>query len=220
MPEQCICKKCGNRGATDYPIVTFRTMTVHSGRKPQKYQAMGEVLSIGLCSACIDAWIAMRSEPKHQIVKALKYPVLLAVLAVVVHFLGQNDLVRWVMCALFGGFALAIVVSEMKRIRRETTEIRTNNGNFSRDHMIEELAASLLPKKHADAHLSYVLRAQVMDVKQHERINKEYGISKKKLTQVRQYLMVTPEAEVKAWKAINKGDKTDDPSHRHVQNQG
>lgn len=204
MPEQCICKKCGNAGATDYPIVTFRTMTVHSGRKPQKYQAMGEVLSISLCSSCIDAWIAMRGEPKHQIVKALKYPVLLAVLAVGVHFLGQNDIVRWVMCALFGGFALAIVVSEIKRIRRETTEIRTGNGNFSRDHMIEELAASLLPRKHADAHLSYVLCARVMDEKQHGQINREYGISKKKLAQVRQYLMVTPEVEVKAWKPTNR----------------
>ena len=204
MPEQCICKKCGNAGATDYPIVTFRTMTVHSGRKPQKYQAMGEVLSISLCSSCIDAWIAMRGEPKHQIVKALKYPVLLAVLAVGVHFLGQNDIVRWVMCALFGGFALAIVVSEIKRIRRETTEIRTGNGNFSRDHMIEELAASLLPRKHADAHLSYVLCARVMDEKQHGQINREYGIRKKKLAQVRQYLMVTPEVEVKAWKPTNR----------------
>ena len=204
MPEQCICKKCGNAGATDYPIVTFRTMTVHSGRKPQKYQAMGEVLSISLCSSCIDAWIAMRGEPKHQIVKALKYPVLLAILAVGVHFLGQNDIVRWVMCALFGGFALAIVVSEIKRIRRETTEIRTGNGNFSRDHMIEGLAASLLPRKHADAHLSYVLCARVMDEKQHGQINREYGISKKKLAQVRQYLMVTPEVEVKAWKPTNR----------------
>ena len=72
--------------------------------------------------------------------------------------------------------------------------------------MIEELAASMLPRKHADAHLSYVLRARVMDEKQHEQINKEYGISKKKLAQVRQYLMVTPEIEVKAWKSIHKGD--------------
>ena len=71
MSEQCICKKCGNRGATDYPIVAFRTMTVRNGRRTQKYQAMGEVLSISLCSNCINAWIAMRSEPKHQIVKAL-----------------------------------------------------------------------------------------------------------------------------------------------------
>ena len=206
MPEQCICKKCGNRGATDYPIVAFRTMTVHNGRRTQKYQAMGEVLSISLCSTCINAWIAMRSEPKHQIVKALKYPILLAVLAVAVHFLGQNNLVRWVMCTLFGAFALAIVISEIKRIHRETTEIRAGTGNFSRNHMIEELAASQLPGKHADAHLSYVLRARVMDEKQHEQINKEYGISKKKLAQVRQYLMVTPEIEVKAWKSIHKGD--------------
>ncbi len=203
MPERCICKKCGNQDATDYQIVTFRTMTVRSGRKTQKYQAMGEVLSINLCSGCIDAWIAMRSKRKHQIVKALKYPILLAVLAVAVHFLGQNDLVRWVMCALFGGFALAIVVSEIKRIRKETTEIRASNGNFSRNHMIEELAASLLPGKHVDAHLSYVLRERVMDAKQHEQINKEYGISKKKLAQVRQYLMVTPENEVEAWKTTH-----------------
>ena len=196
MPEQCICKKCGIGGATDYPIVAFRTMTVRSGRKIQKYQAMSEVLNISLCSSCIDAWIATRREPKHQLMKALKYPILLVVLAVAVHFLGQNDLVRWVMCALFSGFALAIVVSEIKRIRRETTEICAGNGNFSRDHMIEELAASLLPGKHADAHLSYVLRARVMDAKQHDQINREYGISKKKLAQVRQYLMVTPESEV------------------------
>ena len=199
MPEQCICKKCGNGGATDYPIVAFRTMTVRSGRKIQKYQAMGEVLNISLCSSCIDAWIAIRSEPKHQIMKALKYPILLAVLAVAVHFLGQSDLVRWVMCALFGGFALAIVVSEIKRIHKETTEIQACNGNFSRNHMIEELATSLLPRKHADAHLSYVLRTRVMDTKQHEQINREYGISKKKLAQVRQYLMVTPEIAVQAW---------------------
>lgn len=206
MPEQYICKKCGNGGATDYPIVAFRSMTVRSGRKIQKYQAMGEVLSISLCSSCIDAWIATRSEPKHQLMKALKYPILLAVLAVAVHFLGQNDLVRWVMCALFGGFALAIAVSENKRIHRETTEIRAGNGNFTRNHMIEELAASLLPTKHADAHLSYVLRARVMDAKQHGQINREYGISKKKLEQVRQYLMTTPENTVKAWKTINKGE--------------
>lgn len=206
MPEQCICKKCGNDRATDFPIVAFRTMTVRSGRKTQKYQAMGEVLSISLCSSCIDAWIAKRGEPKHQIVKALKYPILLAVLAVAVHFLGQNDLVRWVMCALFSGFALAIAVSEIKRICREITEIREGNGNFSRDHMIEELAASLLPGKHADAHLSYVLYARVMDAKQHGQINREYGISKKKLAQVRQYLMATPENTVKAWKTIDKGE--------------
>ena len=206
MPEQYICKKCGNGGATDYPIVAFRTMTVRSGRKIQKYQAMGEVLNISLCSSCIDAWIATRREPKHQLMKALKYPILLAVLAVTVHFLGQNDLVRWVMCALFGGFALAIAVSEIKRIRKETTEIRAGNGNFTRDHMIEELAASLLPAKHADAHLSYVLRTRVMDAKQHGQINREYGISKKKLAQVRQYLMTTPENTVKAWKTINKGE--------------
>ena len=177
---------------------------------------MGEVLSISLCSTCIDTWIVMRSESKPQIVKALKYPILLAVLAVVVHFLGQNDLVRWGMCALFGGFALAIVISEIKRIRKETKEIRASNGNFSRNHMIEELAASMLPRKHADAHLSYVLRARIMDAKQHGQINKEYGISKKKLAQVRQYLMETPESAVEAWKTICKGDETDDPPHRDV----
>ena len=59
-------------------------------------------------------------------------------------------------------------------------------------------------KKHADAHLSYVLCARVMDEKQHGQINREYGISKKKLAQIRQYLMVTPEVEVKAWKPTNR----------------
>ena len=83
--------------------------------------------------------------------------------------------------------------------------------------MIEELAASLLPGKHADAHLSYVLRARVMDAKQHEQINREYGISKKKLAQVRQYLMVTPETAIKAWKTIHRGDETNDPPHCDVQ---
>ena len=35
----------------------------------------------------------------------------------------------------------------------------------------------------------YVLRSRVMDAKQHEQINREYGISKKKLDSVRKYLL-------------------------------
>lgn len=207
MPDTCVCRKCGCKGAKSYPLVAFRTMTVRSGGKIQKYQAMGEVLSIDLCAACIDAWTAERSEPRHQIVKAIKYPVGLAILAVAVHFLEQSDIVKWVLCVLFGGFAVAIAAKEFKRIRQETKDIRAGNGNFSRDHMTEELAASLLPRKHADAHLSYILRARVMDTKQHEQISREYGISKKKLAQVRQYLMVTPETEVEAWNTMHKGDE-------------
>ena len=196
MPEKCVCRKCGGEGAKNYPLVAFRTMTVRSGGKIRKYQAMGEVLSMDLCAACIDAWTAQRAEPRNQMMKAVKYPAGLAVLAAAVHFMGQSDIVRWVLCVLFGGFAVAIAVKEYKRIRQETKEIRAGNGNFGRDHMTEELAASLLPAKHADAHLSYVLRSRVMDEKQHGQINREYGISKKKLAQVRQYLLVTPESEV------------------------
>lgn len=200
MPDNCVCRKCGCEGANSYPLVAFRTMMVRNGGKIRKYQAMGEVMNIDLCSACIDAWITERGKPRHQIVKAIKYPVGLVLLAVAIHFLGQSDAVKWVLCVLFGGFAVAIAVKEFGRIRLETKEICTGKGNFSRDHMTEELAASLLPRKHADAHLSYVLRTRVMDVKQHEQINKEYDISKNKLVQVRQYLMVTPEIEVEAWK--------------------
>ena len=207
MPDTCVCRKCGCEGVKSYPLVAFRTMTVRSGGKIQRYQAMGEVLSIDLCAACIDAWTAERSEPRHQIVKAIKYPVGLAILAVAVHFLEQSDIVKWVLCVLFGGFAVAIAAKEFKRIRQETKDIRAGNGNFSRDHMTEELAASLLPRKHADAHLSYILRARIMDTKQHEQISREYGISKKKLAQVRQYLMVTPETEVEAWNTMHKGDE-------------
>ena len=167
MPEKCICKKCGSEGAAEYPLVTFRTMMVRNWRKSRKYQAMGEVLGISLCDACIDAWIARRAEPRHQIIKALKYPAGLAILAVIVHFLGQQFIVRWGMSVLFGGFAVAIVVKECIRIRRETKEIGAGSGNFHRNHMTEELAASLLPGKHADAHLTYVLRSRVMDEKQH-----------------------------------------------------
>lgn len=206
MPDNCVCRKCGCKGAKSYPLVAFRTMTVRNGGKIRKYQAMGEVLSMDLCTACIDAWTAERGEPRHQIVKAIKYPVGLAILAVAVHFLEQSDIVKWVLCVLFGGFAVAIAAKEYKRIRLETKEIRTGNGDFSRDHMTEELAASLLPRKHADAHLSYVLRTRVMDAKQHGQINREYGISKKKLAQVRQYLIETPETTVEAWKTIHKGD--------------
>ena len=196
MPDNCTCRKCGRESAKTYPLVAFRTMTVRGGGKIRKYQAMGEVLSMDLCDACIDAWTAERGEPRHQIVKAIKYPAGLAILAAAVHFLGQSDTVKWGLCVLYGGFAVAIAAKEFKRIRLETKEIRAGNGNFGRDHMTEELAASLLPGKHADARLSYVLRARVMDAKQHDQINREYGISNKKLAQVRQYLMVTPESEV------------------------
>ncbi|MCR5566799.1 MAG: hypothetical protein K6F61_08085 [Clostridiales bacterium] len=207
MPDTCVCRKCGCEGAKSYPLVAFRTMTVRSGGKIQKYQAMGEVLSIDLCTACIDAWTAKRDEPRHQIVKAIKYPVGLAIMAIAVHFLEQSNIVKWVLCVLFSGFAVAIAVKEIKRIRLETKDIRAGNGNFSRDHMTEELAASLLPGKHADAHLSYILRARVMDTKQHEQISREYGISKKKLAQARQYLTVTPETEVEAWNKMHRGDE-------------
>ena len=196
MPGNCVCRKCGGECAKTYPLVAFRTMTVRNGRKSRKYQAMGEVLSVDLCDACIEAWIARRTESRHQIIKALKYPAGLAVLAVMVHFIGQRPIVSWGMSVIFGGFAVAIVVKECIRIHRETKEISAGSGNFHRDHMIEELAASLLPAKHADAHLTYVLRSRVMDEKQHVQINREYGISKKKLSQVRQYLLVTPESEV------------------------
>lgn len=183
MPDNCVCRKCGCEGAKTYPLVAFRTMIVRNGGKIRKYQAMGEVLNIDLCSACIDAWTAERGKPRHQIMKAIKYPVGLVLLAVIIHFLGQSDVVKWVLCMLFSGFAVAIAAKEFNRIRLETKEIHTAKGNFSRDHMTEELAASLLPRKHADAHLSYVLRARVMDTKQHEQINREYDISKKKLAQ-------------------------------------
>ena len=214
MPENCVCKKCGCEGAKSYPLVAFRTMTVRSGGKIRKYQAMGEVLSVDLCAACIDAWTAQRAEPRHQIVKAMKYPAGLAVLAAAVHFMGQSDVVRWGLCVLFGGFAVAIAAKEMKRIRRETKEIRAGNGNFGRDHMTEELAASLLPGKHADAHLSYVLRSRVMDEKQHAQISGEYGISKKKLAQVRQYLLVTPESEVNKCLQTPAYEQADDKKKR------
>ena len=196
MPEKHTCQKCGGDGAAVIPLIAFRTMTVRNGGKTRKYQAMGEALSVNLCSACVDAWTAERSEPRRQIIKAMKYPAGLAILAVAVHFLGQSDTVRWVLCALFGGFAVAITVKECSRISREAKAIRAGDGNFGRDHMTEELAASLLPGKHADAHLTYVLRARVMDEKQHGQINREYGISQKKLDQVRRYLLVTPESEV------------------------
>ena len=196
MPDNCSCRKCGGEGATSFPMVTFRTMTVRSGGKIKKYQAMGEVMSVALCPACIDAWTAQRAEPRPQMIKAMKYPLLLTVLAVAIHFLGTAEIVRWALCVLFAGFAVAIAVSEYRRIRRETADIRACQGNFGRDHMTEELAASLLPAKHEDARLTYVLRSRVMDAKQHQQICREYGISKKKLDSVRKYLLVTPESEV------------------------
>ncbi len=214
MAERRVCRKCGGDGADGFPLVAFRTMTLRSGGKIRKYQAMGEVLSVDLCPACIDAWTAERSEPRHQIIRAMKFPVLLAVLAVVIHFLGQNDILRWALCALFSGFAVAIAVTEYCRIRREVSDIRAVRGNFSRNHMIEELAASLLPRKHEDAHLSYVLRSRVMDEKQHQQISREYGLSRKKLASVRNYLLVTPESEVNNYLKTAEAAKADSKKNR------
>ncbi|MBQ9301385.1 MAG: hypothetical protein IJ214_12840 [Clostridia bacterium] len=196
MEEKLTCKKCGCEGAQDYPLVTIRTMTVRSGGSTQKYQALGEVLSVNLCPQCIDAWISQRSKPQPQYRKAAKLPLLLIAVAIAVHFLGLEGLIRWVLCLLFGGFGIAVAVSEITRIKRETAEISAGKGKFSRDHMIEELAAALLPAKHQDAHLTYLLRKRVLDEKQLYTLSREYGISGRKLASIRSYLLTTPESEV------------------------
>ncbi|MBQ9262985.1 MAG: hypothetical protein IJ189_02100 [Clostridia bacterium] len=201
MKEKLTCKKCGREGADDYPLVTIRTMTVRNGTGAQKYQALGEVLSVHLCSQCVDAWISERSKPRPQYLKAAKLPLLLIAVAITVHFLGLESVIRWVLCLLFGGFGIAVAISEFSRVKRETAEIRAGKGSFTRDHMIEELAASLLPAKNQDAHLTYLLRKRVLNEKQLDALCKEYSISKKKLASIRSYLLITPESEV------NKGLK-------------
>ena len=128
-------------------------------------------------------------------------------MAVAVHFLGLENLIRWALCLLFGGFAVAVAVSEFSRIRKETADIRAGTGGFTRAHMIEELAASLLPKKHNDAQLTYLLRSRVLDENQLNALNKEYQISRKKLSSIRAYLLTTPESEVN--KGLEDADNLD-----------
>ena len=196
MEQRLICKKCGGEGAESYPLVTVRTMTVRSGGTTQKYHALGEVFSIDLCPACIDAWIQERSQAWPQIRKAAVLPLLLTAVAVAVHFLGLENLIRRALCLLFGGFAVAVAVSEFSRIKKEAADIRAGTGGFTRAHMIEELASTLLPKKHNDAQLTYLLRSRVLDESQLNALNKEYQISRKKLASIRAYLLSTPESEV------------------------
>lgn len=196
MEEKNICKKCGCADARNYPLVTIRTMTVRNLSGIKKYHALGEVFSIDLCDGCIDEWIAGRTVAKPQLLRALRLPLLLLLVAVAVHFLELATIIRWVLCLLFGGFSIAVAVSEYKRIKKETADIAAGKGNFTRNHMIEELAASLLPEKHQDAKLTYLLRSRVLDEKQLQALYNEYGISRKKLSSIRSYLLTTPESEV------------------------
>lgn len=185
------CRKCNSDNARAYPLVTIRTMTVRGGKGTQKYQAMGEVFSVPLCDACIDAYIAQRSKPGY--LKALRLPLMMLIVAVAVHFLGLPNLLPWAISALFGAFAVAIAVSECRRIRTESGQIPAGKGIFTREHMIEELAATLLPKKHEDANLTYILRSRVESEDALNGLSKEYGVSLKKLRSIRQYLLTTPE---------------------------
>ena len=188
MDEKCICQKCGKSGAQPYPLVTIRTMTVRNASGTQKYHAMGDELSIDLCGTCIDDWITQRSAAQPQLRRAVRLPLLLLLVSVAVHFLGLAVLIRWVLCALFSGFSIAVAVSEYQRIQKETADIAAGKGHFTRNHMIEELAASLLPDKHEDAALSYLLRSRVLDENQHPALVREYGVGRKKLASIRNYL--------------------------------
>ena len=122
MEEKNICKKCGYADARNYPLVTIRTMTVRNLSGIKKYHALGEVFSIDLCDGCIDEWIDGRTVAKPQLLRALRLPLLLLLVAVAVHFLELATIIRWVLCLLFGGFSIAVAVSEYKRIKKETAD--------------------------------------------------------------------------------------------------
>ncbi|MDO4549296.1 MAG: hypothetical protein Q4D04_14490, partial [Clostridia bacterium] len=179
------CKKCAGEAEKVYTLLTIRTLTVRGLKGNKHYQAMGEVFDFPLCDACVSEYIESRKTPGNRRWKAARVPALLLLAAIVIFALNLGA-AGTVAGMVFAAFAATVFVNELQRVKKDAAQIRDACEADNRRHLVAELAATLLPKKHNDASLTYIELDRVMreDLKL---LSAEYAVSYKKLRSIRKF---------------------------------
>ncbi|MBO4470351.1 MAG: hypothetical protein J5841_01245 [Clostridia bacterium] len=209
MPDKCI--RCG--GPSAYPIraLEVRTLPVRGLGGERKIQALGDEKQGGVCERCAHEQLILSLDP----VRAAK-PLLirfgavfaagLLIEALTFLFLKDNRQVFLLLgiaaliCCVLG------IYDVLKKAKEKSAALRALPEKKAMEAAAWDVYLDSAPKKENENDLSYIP------------INEETLARKNGDLMVLYHLL--PEIAVEAWNKIHKGDKTDDPSHCHVQDQG
>lgn len=178
------CKKCGATTENQFELVTLKTMVDRGWRKNKYYQAMGDILHEAVCDDCIDEYIKKIASQTKKIVN-LSVRTAVVVVGCVLLFLFVSLTAFRVFCAIIGVIAILAFLQEFSNIKKDAKSSAVASDN--RKNLAVNLLSTLLPKKHNDAELTYI-DSYLIKKGNLEQLGKEYGISQKKLAQIRSFL--------------------------------
>lgn len=208
MDNQCI--RCGSPAAYPVRALEVRTLHVRSLSGERRIQALGDETGGAVCEACARAQLDLATHPlksaKPQLIRfgtvftAGIIIELVTFLLLKGHQIGVLLGVAALICGALGAYDV------LRKAKEKAASLRALPEKEALEESAWDVYLSEAPKKENENDLTYI------------------PICEKTLARKNGDLMVLyhllPEIAVEAWKKLHKEEQSNDPSHRHVQDQG